>query len=341
MSTPALSPVRPYQPLRLTPESAALARVLARRLPPMRAGGIEVGLAPPPDDVVEPVSLTAAFADAESEDAILTLPLALHDAVLAGLDPAAPGAGPDEAALLLELALEPVLLRLEAAMPGFAFALRPAPASTTAPRDGVSLGVACRVGTAGGVARLDLGPAAARAAARALGRVPGQRVPLPALPIPLHVRALAAELSVAELRELRPGDVVLADTPGDAGAVLVVAGERLAWRARRDGRMVRLASARRSPRAAGLREWTMDDATGPAEDASLAELPVRLVFELGRIEVPLAELETLGPGHVFGLGRGEAEAVDVVANGRRIGRGRVVEVGGAIGVQVAWIGQAG
>ena len=73
------------------------------------------------------------------------------------------------------------------------------------------------------------------------------------------------------------------------------------------------------------------------EDTSLAELPVRLAFEVDRFEVPLAELQGMGPGFVLpltpNLERGE---VRILANGRSIGRGELVRLGdrGPLGVRV-------
>ena len=72
----------------------------------------------------------------------------------------------------------------------------------------------------------------------------------------------------------------------------------------------------------------------------LDQLPVRLMFELGRLELTLAELETLGPGHVFALGRDEHQPVDILANGKRIGLGEIIAVGDAIGVRVTRLGDA-
>jgi type III secretion protein Q len=71
----------------------------------------------------------------------------------------------------------------------------------------------------------------------------------------------------------------------------------------------------------------------------LDELPVRLSFELGQLELPLAEVSVLGPGHVFELARDESQPVDILANGRRIGRGRIVTVAGSIGVQIVRVGR--
>lgn len=73
-------------------------------------------------------------------------------------------------------------------------------------------------------------------------------------------------------------------------------------------------------------------------DAILEELPVRLVFEAGRVEVTLAELETIGSGWVFPLGRGVDGPVDILANGRRFGTGELVRIGETLGVRVLRIG---
>ena len=75
------------------------------------------------------------------------------------------------------------------------------------------------------------------------------------------------------------------------------------------------------------------------DDAGPQEIPVRLAFELGRLELPFAEVAVLGPGHVFELARDEMQPVDILANGRRIGRGRIVSIAGSIGVQIVRIGR--
>lgn len=83
-----------------------------------------------------------------------------------------------------------------------------------------------------------------------------------------------------------------------------------------------------------------DGFRGPSEQGSvLDELPVRVVFELGRLELPLAELEAAGPGHVFELRGDEAQPIDIVANGLRVGAGEIVSVAGQLGVRVLWIGR--
>lgn len=71
-----------------------------------------------------------------------------------------------------------------------------------------------------------------------------------------------------------------------------------------------------------------------AEDTALAMVPVHLVFELGRIDLPLAEVQRLAPGVTLPLAVPVAGEVDILGNGRRIGRGVMVRIGESIGVRI-------
>lgn len=62
--------------------------------------------------------------------------------------------------------------------------------------------------------------------------------------------------------------------------------------------------------------------------------PLRLVCEFGRLELSLGELRELDQGSVLPLSRPEDEAVDLVVNGRILGKGRVVKIGDGLGVQI-------
>ncbi len=72
----------------------------------------------------------------------------------------------------------------------------------------------------------------------------------------------------------------------------------------------------------------------PRQEAGFDDVPIKLVFELGRIEVDLGRLQDLGPGHVFELDRPLGEAVDVIAGGRSIGRGEIVRIDEQVGVRL-------
>lgn len=84
-----------------------------------------------------------------------------------------------------------------------------------------------------------------------------------------------------------------------------------------------------------------DDNAAPAaavEDPA-RNLPVRVEFEIGQVELSLGELADLQPGYVFAL-PAQLEGANVVirANGRASGRGEVVAVGETLGVRLlSWL----
>jgi type III secretion protein Q len=274
----------------------------------------------------------------EDSAGLATLPCVLLDVLLARLDPAAIHAEGDAAALLLEFALQPTLKRLRTLSasldPLFGIAKDPEP------RGADALGLAILdTEQRTHLLRLDLPRPVALAVASLLDRTVPHRVRFADLPIPLRARRLAVDLPLAELRAVRAGDVILANPPA-GGYTLLVAAEHLVRRARHDGGALKIESAAFVARTAGLLVWMMTTDDSEALDAAsgLDRLPVRLVFELGRLDVPLAELETIGPGHVFELARSADRPLDIIANGMRIGGARIVTIGDGIGAQVVWIG---
>jgi len=89
-------------------------------------------------------------------------------------------------------------------------------------------------------------------------------------------------------------------------------------------------------------EWSMGNPTefsGPTglHDPDLDDLPVRLVFEVGRVELSLGELQRLAPGALVPLARPLDEPLDIMANGRRLGRGTLVQIGESLGVRIVSI----
>lgn len=322
----------PYHPALLSTEDAALARGLSRRRGMRNLAGLDIAVVEAPATSADWVAFDLGLA---SGHACATVPIQLLHHVLNLLDPAAPAAAPDAAALLLELALEPALIALETRFPGLAMRLAPA---SRAQEAAYAVGLAVRIGEVVGTLRLDLDAGAAGALAAAFAHLADAPDPLPALPIRLNLRVRSTDVTLAELRAAAPGDVVLADAlPHDE--VLVVCGERFVWRAQRDGTQLRLLSTRLRPETIGLGRWMMGAMLEREEAGGLDELPVRLAFELGRLELPLSEVAVLGAGHVFELARDENQSIDILANGRLIGRGRIVSVAGTLGVQIVSLGR--
>ena len=69
-----------------------------------------------------------------------------------------------------------------------------------------------------------------------------------------------------------------------------------------------------------------------ASDAD--DLPIRLVFIAGELDVALRELRRIAPGYVFELRQPVDRHVEVRANGKTIGTGELVEVDGRVGVRL-------
>lgn len=90
-------------------------------------------------------------------------------------------------------------------------------------------------------------------------------------------------------------------------------------------------------------EADLDDGpAAPPADAAFDTLPVKLVFELGRLDMPLGKLQEIGPGHVLPLDRPLGEAVEIHAANRRIGVGEIVRIEDQVGVRVVRLfGQGG
>ena len=313
--------VRPWVAPVLEAGAAARAARLGRRHPAAEAAGWSARLVHEgePPDPCETFDLSLG-----GHPARLSLPSGLVEVLLGTLDPAAPAAEGQARRLLLELAAEPVLDALDPVLP--AGRMEAGDALPTRAH------LALRHADQDWAAMLDLSDGAADALAAALDRLP-PLAQAPDLPVVLHLRLAACALGRRELRSLRPGDVVLPDF-----TCLLVAGGRCVWQVRVEtgptGETATVTSTRRRAAELGMESWIMSDGSPqPLEDASLDDVPVHLVFESGRIEVSLGELGQIGPGHVFGL-PGRAGLVDILANGRRIGQGEVVQVGDGAGVRV-------
>ena len=75
----------------------------------------------------------------------------------------------------------------------------------------------------------------------------------------------------------------------------------------------------------------------PIEETNMQDtdaVEVKLTFELEERTLTLAELKTIGTGHVFTLTSDRQAPVTVTANGRPVAKGRLVDVNGAVGVQI-------
>lgn len=78
-----------------------------------------------------------------------------------------------------------------------------------------------------------------------------------------------------------------------------------------------------------------DDGAPDASAAGLLDdVTVAMVVELGRVMVSAADIMGLRPGQVIELSRAPGEPVDLVVDGKRIGKGELVEIDGELGVRI-------
>ncbi|OGO39681.1 MAG: flagellar motor switch protein FliN [Chloroflexi bacterium RBG_16_57_9] len=69
----------------------------------------------------------------------------------------------------------------------------------------------------------------------------------------------------------------------------------------------------------------------------LADVDLHITVELGRAQMPVRDVLTLGPGSVVELDKLAGETVDILINGKLVGRGEVVVIDDMFGVRVTEI----
>ncbi|MBB5536478.1 type III secretion system cytoplasmic ring protein SctQ [Rhizobium giardinii] len=167
-------------------------------------------------------------------------------------------------------------------------------------------------------------------------RLPRRR--LTSLTASVAIRRGYAVLSARELEQLSPGDGILID-PAAAESAMAVTGEHFlaTCTLSKEGATLcgPLLMRPKGPMRHFMSNETVDlELQGPPRVSSIGDIPVKIVFDVGRIELPLSELEGIGEGHVFTLDRSKPDAVEIVAQGRIIGRGEIVTLDGLAAVRV-------
>ena len=71
----------------------------------------------------------------------------------------------------------------------------------------------------------------------------------------------------------------------------------------------------------------------------MGDIELELVARLGELDMKLEDVLTLSPGSILELDRSVEDPVDLVVNGRHIGRAEVVVVGEKFALRVQEIGE--
>lgn len=244
-----------------------------------------------------------------------------------------PGLTPGSLAgsLLLEQALLGLIVPLEQ-LTGQPIRLLDGSAPRVSPELAINLGVQFAEGAEWPV-QVQMSASAATLIAAALDRhAPATPLDLGHVQLPMSVDGGEAWLSLAELRSLLPGDVVMLD-PWPDSQVRLHLGSTLQIRAQREGG--RLQVLERPIATNSTKEHHMSEVgAGPSLETSLDELQLKLVCQVGSVELSLAQLRELGSGSLLQLTPQMQEGVELLINGRRVGQGQLVQIGDGLGVRL-------
>ncbi|MEO0829833.1 MAG: FliM/FliN family flagellar motor switch protein, partial [Pseudomonadota bacterium] len=321
---------------KLTPLAARYQSRLSRVIEPLpiTEGGAKlmVGLDAPrqPADGVPWLQVTL-----DGAPAAIQIPFGIARRLI---DLPAEGAEPEDSALLLEAALTPWLDELEAAL-GLTFrfvALAPTVAAF-----GIETTVEIRGKDAAGSfvqmrQSVRLSEPAAEALANALEPRKTRRADLPGLLLSIDWDIGGITLDAATLRSLVPGDAIEIGREETGRAVLE---HCLVAPATRNAGHIHV----RGPFIPSLKESAMSDdvevrlSPEPTEvlpEADLNEIEVRLSFRMGGTALPLRTLREMAPGAIIETTDEANAVVDILANGRTVGTGEVIEVAGRRAVQI-------
>jgi type III secretion protein Q len=275
------------------------------------------------------------------------------ETLVAALDPnqALDHLDPPHLALLFELALGDELSMLEASL-GVRLAITCVRAADDDRQRATALAFAIAVdglGTLGG--ELLLQPAQAIMFSQFLDRCANPApqagkgksidpaLPEGEVPVTIGVRVAAATFTVGEIATLSPGDVVIADQcRQQANTAVAVIAEHLVAPVELTAAGAGIAAPPTRARGSPW-EWSMENGGNSprpdvAQKTNFDDIPVKLLFELGRIELSLAEIRQLAPGAIVPISRPLEDSVDILANGRRIGRGSLVQIGDSLGIRI-------
>ena len=165
------------------------------------------------------------------------------------------------------------------------------------------------------------------------------------VPVPVSLEAGSMRLSVNELSSLEPDDVLLPETyPAREGRVtlrLCATSRSLAFACSLAEGCATILSVLNPEEGPMSDENNTAAGAAPSEGVDTGELEVTLTFELERRLMTVRDVETLAPGYTFAFGGDALAPVTLYANGKSVGKGRLVDLNGTLGVQVVSLGKVG
>ncbi len=132
-------------------------------------------------------------------------------------------------------------------------------------------------------------------------------------------------LPVSDLEEIEVADVIMMDTSesiiNQDIHLRLISGER--FKASINDEKITVKS--------GVIKMSNDNEN---DVANVGDLPVKLTFDIGDLELPFHEIESLTSGYIINLEKPFAEVVKIRSQNRVIGTGELVDIKGKVGVRI-------
>lgn len=154
-----------------------------------------------------------------------------------------------------------------------------------------------------------------------------QRVPFAA-----SLQAGYQTLSLHQLESLAYGDVVLLCKPLETLQLVLPSGQQSDVRT--DGNRYVVTNGWYMDERREVPVSTVNEQVNSIGEDMFEHMNVQLVCEVGRISLTISELKSLKPGAVLPMERRAQQAVDLIANGLKIGQGELVRLDDTLGVRV-------
>lgn len=177
---------------------------------------------------------------------------------------------------------------------------------------------------------------------KAINILPIHAMPLPKMALELALRIGVTSLTIGELEDLSTGDALVMETSFiKEQKIIAVLANRFAEFCTFSKNTVTLNGSLLTLPDPITKHFIMEHAMAEPHTlsaglppASLREVNMRVIFEIGRLDIALEQLETIGPGYVFDIGKQQQNVIDIIAGGRKIGTGDLVRIADSIGVRV-------
>lgn len=161
--------------------------------------------------------------------------------------------------------------------------------------------------------------------------------------VPCSITTHPVRISLGDLSAIQAGDAVIVQEHGlEIQEVWCRFSKTLLCEAKRDNAKITLSgelTAKRSEKCNMEKDMAISMESGEVQPKkeSVDDVEIELTFEVGRRMFTIKELQRLAPGFIFEMEQEKGGDVVILASGKAIGEGELVEIGDALGVRAVKI----